>query len=86
MLFINGKNIYKTSKGYIYLVRTKDEEKLQGICQWHPYWGAYLRCTDDIFDLPFGCKIRKLHWTDICSSDFMHLKSKEEIKQIVEGL
>jgi len=71
-------------KGYIYLVRTEDEEKLQGICQWHPSWGAYLRCTDDIFDLPFGCEICKLHWTDICSSDFMHLKSKEEIAPILE--
>lgn len=71
-------------KGYIYLVRTKDEETLQGICQWHPAWGAYLKCTDDIFDLPFGCEIRKLYWTDISTSDCMHLKTNEEIKSIVD--
>lgn len=73
-------------KGYIYLVRTPNEEKLQGICQWHPSWGAYLKCTDDIFDLPFGCEIRKLYWTDICSSDFIHLKSKKEITPIIDSI
>jgi hypothetical protein len=71
---------------FIYLVRAKEEEKLQGICKWYPSWGAYLKCTDNIFDLPFGCEIRKLYWSDVCSSDFMHLKSKEEIAPILKQI
>ena len=73
-------------KGYIILVRSNEEEKLQNICKWHPFWGAYLKCTDNVLELPLGCEIQKLYWTDICSSDFIHLKSKEEITPIINSI
>ena len=71
-------------KHYIYAIRLDDESKLQGICHFNPYFGAYLKCTEDIFDLPFGCKVEKIHWVDVCNDDIIHLKSKEEVRKIVE--
>lgn len=72
-------------KHYIYAVRTEDESKLQGYCHFNPYFGAYLKCTEDIFDLPLGCKIKKIYWVDICNDDIIHLKSKEEVREFVES-
>ena len=72
-------------KGFIYLVRHPQEEKLKGICHWHPGFGAYLNCTDDIFDLPFGCKIEKLSWIDIVEDDCVHLLPLEDIRKIVKN-
>ena len=71
-------------KHFIYAVRLEDESKLQSYCHFSPYFGAYLKCTDDIFDLPLGCKIEKIHWVDVCNDDIIHLKSKEEVRKIVE--
>lgn len=72
-------------KGFIYIVRHPDEEKLNGYCHWHPAFGAYLKCTEDIFDLPFGCKIEKLDWIDISQDDCVHLLPVEEIRKIVKN-
>ena len=73
-------------KGYIYIVRTSDEEKLQGICHWHSAFGAYLKCDEDIYDLPFGCEVRKLEWIDVCDRTFIRLLPTTEIKQIIDSL
>lgn len=71
-------------KSFIYLVHSNEEDKLQGICRWHPAFGAYLTCNDDICELPFGCKIKQLYWIDVCDRTFIHLKPIEEIKSIID--
>lgn len=72
-------------KQYIYLIRCEDESKLNGICHFNPRFGAYLKCSEDIFDLPIGCKIKKLYWTEICLDDIVHLFSDKEIRKIAES-
>ena len=72
-------------KGFIYVIKTENEEKLQNICHWHPAFGAYLKCTEDIFDLPFGCKIEKIEWVDVSEDDCVHLLPVEKIRKIVKN-
>jgi len=71
--------------GYIYIVRHPEEEKLQGYCHFDPRFGAYLKCTEDIFDLPFGCNIVKLHWIDITDEKF-NLLPKDDILKIIKNM
>ena len=71
-------------KHFIYAVRTEDESRLQGICHFNPYFGAYMKCSEDILDLPLGCEIKKIHWVDICNDDIIHLKSREEVRKFVD--
>ena len=73
-------------KAFVYLVRTDNEEKLQGICRWHPILGAYLSCCDDIFELPPGCDVKMLEWADVCDRTFSHLAPKEEILPFINSL
>ena len=68
---------------YVYIIKTDEEEKLKNICHWYPGIGAYMKCTEDIFELPSGCKIEKLYWTDICDNSLTHLLPKETIASIV---
>ena len=85
IVYDTRKELGFAPSNFIYLVRHPQEEKLNGICQWHPGFGAYLKCTDDIFNLPFGCKIEKLSWLDITEEDCVHLLSIEKIRDIVKN-
>lgn len=75
-------------KGFIYIVRNDNEEKLHGICHWHPAFGPYLKCDDDIFDLPFGCSVHKLEWINVAEDNLMRLLPDEVIKEkiLIENL
>jgi len=73
--------------GFINVVRCKDESELKGICHFHPAFGAYLKCQEDLSELPWekglDIQLKSLEWWEIVD-DKDHLLPIREIRKRVD--